>query len=302
MKNLISSAIVLAFVSGGTALADQLFDPNFSSGLPTGYTETTNTVPAGTFTTGANGLTVTDFSQTGPGGTGNNTYVSATSATANENIITENFTFTPTYSLTGNGGGQGNIELFALTPFAGSPIFSVVLQPFTYSHTDNLIFNTGVQYNAAATSTGDGYFDSSQGAPALGSLSGKALTVNNVTTTTDLGPDSGVGFPSNFGDRYSIENKGTLYEGSTLLFSYDETRTEDTTNGYDPLTGSLTLQLGIIGGGEDNNANGNYFAPGASITFSSVDVQAPEPSTYALIGLGLAFLLLSVQNRRSLKA
>jgi hypothetical protein len=307
--------LLLATLTTTGASAQQLFDPNFSSGLPAGYTTTTNTDPAGTFTTGSDGLTVADFSQPGPYVPAtasaaayyqaNNTYVTATGAAPESNSITSNFTFTPTYTLQGNGGGQGNITVFSLTTAATpTPLFSVTLQPFTYTHTDNLIFSAGVQYNANSADSGNGYFDSSQGAPTLGSLSGVALTVDNVTTSTDLGPDSGAsnGFPVDYGDRYEIEDKGTVSEGSTILFSYDVTRTEDTTNGYDPVTGALTLDLGIINGSSDGTTTDtatNYFAPGANIDFSSVDVEvtAPEPSTYALLLGGLGVLVLAVRRR-----
>ena len=172
MKKLVilTTAVVLCTIG---ASAQTLFDPSFTSGIPAGYTETTNTTPPGTFTTGSSGLTVTDFSQPGPYVPatanspayyqGNNTYVAANGAAPGSDSITSTFTFTPTYTLQGNGGHQGNIGVFGLyTAASPTPIFSVVLQPFGYTNTDNLIFNAGVQYNANPESTGNGSFNSLQ--------------------------------------------------------------------------------------------------------------------------------------------
>jgi hypothetical protein len=313
MKRIILAALALTFTPAISS-AQELFDPNLGSALPAGYSESTNTDPSGTFTTSSSGLTVGDFSQVGPydqalnngagGYDANETYVSSTVASVGSDSIYSSFTFTPTYSLQGNGGGQGNITLFSLTTAtANNPLFSVTLQPFTYSGTDNLVFGGSVQYGVDSSSSGSGYYSSSEGAPPLGSLSGKTLTVNDVTTSTDLGPNTGPGFTAMDGDRFSVENKGTLYEGTTLLFSFDFTSEADTANQYNPNTGALTLDFGIVNGSSDKSSDDaatNYFAPDATIDFSNIQVAAPEPSTCALM-LG-GFGLLVVMARRSARA
>jgi len=97
---------------------------------------------------------------------------------------------------------------------------------------------------------------------------------------------------------------GTISVGGSVVFSFDFTTAGDTLNAgtFDPVNNPLTVEAGIIDGSSDYpnppTTENTYFAPGATVNVSNIDVSVgavPEPSTYALLGIG--FLLLLGVNR-----
>jgi len=175
--------------------AQVIFNPDFSSGLPSGYTLVNNNVssPPDSMAYSGSSVTAGDFSVVGPYdpnyyGTGNGgyehnvNYVTSTSAAGPaSNSVNVSFSFTPSFTYTPNGGGQGNIEMFAVTTANANntPLFSVTLSPFNYTGSDLINLNAGIQYGQNVTQTGNTQFN----AGAIGSTSGQTYTVNDVMTT-----------------------------------------------------------------------------------------------------------------------
>jgi hypothetical protein len=167
---------------------------------------------------------------------------------------------------------------------------------------------------ADAVSPGESYFSFSA-APTAGNelnltgvdFSGVKFYSNSETDTFVL-ESSVTGFGSSAGDilsSYTVPTGGGSVSGSDVSFLLSPTLTTDFTG----LTSSVEFRLYEYNSGSDGNQyqlTGIEGAGSSSPTGFSIDGAAtpalpltPEPGTYALLGLGLALLVVSARYRRS---
>jgi hypothetical protein len=296
MKSLAAILLAVALTTTG-ASAQILFAPDFSSGnTPTGYNLVAGS-GTGTITYSGNQLIVGDLSTNGA-----TTYIqSTTNPVPNSYTISSQLTFTPTF--TANGAGtNSDAPIFRLTTSGGNnPLLSVDFIVSGYNNNNQIAFGTGFQYGGG-TSSGTSYVTSA----GLNSLSGQTLTVFDTETFDASGMD-----PTTHAG-YVITNAGSVFDvttGTTLgTFSFTNTSTPappssdiDTfgPGGFDPVNNPLTLDLGFVPPYGNGSGSSGFLNSGGSIAISGVTVSAvPEPSAYALLGLGLVGMFFVSHVRR----
>ena len=170
---------------------------------------------------------------------------------------------------------------------------SVDLQTEGYNVNEAFVsLNSGIAFGTGSqTVTGNRTYTSA----GIDSLNGVTLTLNIHQVLTDTAAGSTITTTATLSDAANPD----LYN-----YNYVVTSTDNATNsGYDPGNdsgnGGLTLDAGVsyTGGPAD------FLNSGATVTISNLDITtAPEPSTYSLLGLSVAFLVATVRNRRSLRS
>ena len=241
-------------------------------------------------------MTDTDFSVNGE-----TAYVSGTTGPQhNINKIATTLVFTPnfTYDAADDNNGASQVTLFQIRDpqNATGSLLSVDLFVSKYLGRDELDLSSNFQYGDGVQ-TGAG-MQSYTTTPAYGSinkLSGDTLTLQDTETFDFSHEDANLG-------GVVISNYGTLSDSTGLLYTYDFAYTSrDNTvssdidgSNFNPPDDNLAFNAGIVVVG----ANPDFLQPGASVTFSEVNVTVPEPSTYAFLGLGA----LALFARRSPRA
>jgi len=168
---------------------------------------------------------------------------------------------------------------------AGNPLLNFQLDLNSYVNQATLIVSSNIQYGGGTVSGTNSILLTG----GINGGSGQTFTINDTTTSTNIG-----------GLTWQITNVGTIMDGTTTLLNFNFTTTGNATNStFDPANNPITLDTGV--GPLARNDYAGFLAPGADVNISDVSVTVgavPEPSTYALLGLGLAAMVIVSRIRR----
>jgi hypothetical protein len=195
-------------------------------------------------------------------------------------------TFTPNYTFTYTGGGtQVDVPILTLKTTGGNDdIFTLDLQFNTYVNSSRVMASSGIEYGASTT--GSTTYSSGGG---ITGLSGTTFLLSDTLTySNNLSAATA-----------TVSNFGTLTEGGNLVYTFNYSSTGPVYNGdsFEPSTNPLTLNFGII----NSSLPANFLGSTSDVTFSNISVAAavPEPSTYAMLGLGLLVIAFAAKRRQS---
>jgi hypothetical protein len=284
--SVITAVLVASGIFMSSARAQVLFDPDFTTGTtPSGYTSSTGT--AGSLTYASGTMTASDFSvkPTGAAPSGGEAYISSQTSTGPlSNTIATSITFTPTYTITGTSGGQTDISVLSLiSENSNNNLLNIALEATTFEGRASIVMTSGIAFGGGST-TGTTTINSTSG---IDGFSGLTLTVNDIMTSTESS-----------GNVWSINNVGSLYNGTTLLGNFNYTTTGAAGSSFDPINNKLTLTTGI-----NPNLRVDYqglIGSGANVQISNVTVEVvPEPSTYALLLGGVVSLFCLAYRRKA---